>query len=116
MPIEIHATLGPASFDGAVIRSLLLAGASVIRLNMSHCTRDSLPGLVDRIRRHSLETGHPVRIGPDIRGRKLRIGPLADGHATLVAGRDYDLVCVDEGEELVGDDRADLGRPSTAGP
>ena len=56
MPIEIHATLGPASFEDAVIRSLLLAGASVIRLNLSHGTRDSLPGLVDRIRRHSLDS------------------------------------------------------------
>jgi pyruvate kinase len=106
MPIEIHATLGPASFDDAVIRSLLMAGASAIRLNLSHCDRDSLPGLVDRIRRHSLEVNRSVRIGPDIRGRKLRIGPLVGGQATLVAGRDYDLVCVDEGEELLGDDRA----------
>jgi pyruvate kinase len=106
MSIEIHATLGPASFDDAVIRSLLLAGASVIRLNLSHGTRESLPGLVDRVRRLSLEASHPIRIGLDIRGRKLRIGPLAGGQAILVAGHAYDLVCVNEGEELVGDDRA----------
>ncbi len=105
MSIEIHATLGPTSFDDAVICDLLVSGASVIRLNLSHCPREGLPALIARVRQHSQATNCPVRIGADIRGRKLRVGPLTGGLAVLEAGQSFDLVCVAEGEELPGDDQ-----------
>jgi pyruvate kinase len=106
MTIQIHATLDPASRSESVIEDLLRAGAHVFRLNLSHCAPQDVPHWVERIHRCSRSVHRPAMIAPDIRGRKLRLGPLCDDQATLTVGQTYLLHCVTEGQELPGDNRS----------
>jgi len=104
MPIEIHATLGPASSERCIIEELLRAGTDVFRLNLSHCQTGTLPELVKLIRKVSQEIRKPVQIAPDIRGRKVRLGPFDKDPISLATGQNYVLYGVVEGQELPGDE------------
>lgn len=106
MPIEIHATLGPASSERCTIEELLLAGTDVFRLNLSHCQTGTLAELVSLIRKVSQEITKPVQIAPDIRGRKVRLGPFDKDHISLATGQRFVLYGVVEGQELPGDEHA----------
>lgn len=105
MSIQIHVTLGPASSTDRTIEQLLRAGADVFRINLSHCSPEGLPPLVERIRFLEQKLSKPVRIMPDIRGRKLRLGPFHSDEVMLAAGQEYTLHGVREGEELPGNAR-----------
>ncbi|MEO5355931.1 MAG: pyruvate kinase [Nitrospirae bacterium YQR-1] len=85
--MEIHATIGPKSKNEGTLRELIKAGVTAFRLNMSYVAPGEMAGLIDVIRNIS----STVRIGADIKGRKLRIGPIekpihltADSLLTLI--------------------------------
>ncbi len=75
---KIVATIGPASEEYESIRSLIAAGARVIRLNFSHGTKDEQQVRVDRARQASEELGIPVAIFQDLQGPKIRLGQIAE--------------------------------------
>ncbi len=91
MKLQIHATLGPASLKGEAFKGLLSAGIDGVRLNMSHAILDDLPPLIKEIR---LFAPH-VLIGADLKGRKLRIGPLPKGEIDLKNGDTFILLPMD---------------------
>jgi pyruvate kinase len=68
------------------------AGMDGCRLNMSHCTPDSARSLSTAVRRLAAERGHPIALGADIRGPKLRIGEVRGGSVTLDKGAVIRLV------------------------
>ncbi|MBF0519546.1 MAG: hypothetical protein HQK92_07480 [Nitrospirae bacterium] len=70
--LQIHATIGPVSKDKDTLRDLINAGVTVFRLNMSYVEKGEMAGLVNSIRGVSSS----VKTGADIKGRKLRIGPI----------------------------------------
>ena len=88
---KIVATLGPASSDPAIIRSLFEAGVDVFRLNFSHGTQEDKVPLIDAIRALEEETGRPIAIMMDLQGPKLRIGTFEDDQVTLQAGAKFRL-------------------------
>ena len=88
---RIVATLGPASSDSDTIRKLVLAGADVFRINMSHTSHDRMHELVRTIRDAEVHFDRPIAILADLQGPKLRLGAFAGGRATLVAGAAFTL-------------------------
>ncbi len=83
--IKIIATLGPASASVENIERLVLAGADVFRINMSHSSHDDMRSYVSIIR--ELENKHgPISILADLQGPKLRISSFADGQVQLERG------------------------------
>ncbi|MBV8244650.1 MAG: pyruvate kinase [Candidatus Eremiobacteraeota bacterium] len=76
---KIVATVGPASREPAILRSLLIAGANVVRLNFSHGTKDEHGQVIDRIREISKALNLHTAVLQDLPGPKVRTGPLADG-------------------------------------
>ncbi len=76
---KIIATLGPASATDDILESLINAGASVIRLNMSHGTQEIHLENIQRIRRVSEKLNQSIGILADLQGPKLRTGLLVDG-------------------------------------
>ena len=76
--VKIVATLGPASNDYAMIRTLFEAGADVFRLNMSHGTHDDIRARHMIIRQVEKDTGRPIAILADLQGPKLRVGAFAN--------------------------------------
>ncbi|KAJ54851.1 pyruvate kinase [Actibacterium mucosum KCTC 23349] len=87
--VKIVATLGPASSDYDMIRSLFEAGADVFRLNMSHGTHPEIAERHAIIRKIEADLGRPICILADLQGPKLRCGVFANGPETLKIGQDF---------------------------
>jgi pyruvate kinase len=83
---KIIATVGPASWDAAVIEQLIAAGTDVFRLNFSHAGPDRQAETIETVRRASETVGREVALLGDLPGRKLRIGDLRDDFAELKTG------------------------------
>jgi pyruvate kinase len=83
---KIVATLGPASSDRSVIKSLFEAGADVFRLNLSHGTHVDHQARYELIRSIEKEVGRPIAVLLDLQGPKLRIGRFADGPVQVRIG------------------------------
>ncbi|HEY9086362.1 MAG TPA: pyruvate kinase [Candidatus Tyrphobacter sp.] len=89
---KIIATIGPASREGGVMRSLLLCGANVFRLNFSHGTPAEHGEAIAQARRIATELATTVAMLQDLPGPKVRTGPLADGVASVHLERDAPFV------------------------
>lgn len=88
---KIVATIGPATQDPSVLRSLIEAGASTLRLNFSHGTHDDHQRNIRQIRQISFELNQPVGILQDLQGPKIRLGRFADGPIHLKNGDIFTL-------------------------
>jgi pyruvate kinase len=105
---KIVATLGPASSDPATIRRLVEAGADVFRLNFSHGSQADHRARVEAIRALEPVLGRPIGILQDLQGPKIRVGRIAGGAMTLVAG---EAVRFDLSDEPGADGRVPLPHP-----
>jgi pyruvate kinase len=76
--VKIVATLGPASRERDTLRELFLAGLDVVRINAAHGSPEDRAVLVDDVRAVADEVGKLVPILFDLRGLKIRTGPLAN--------------------------------------
>ncbi len=88
---KIVATIGPASETPEMIRSLILTGVNVFRLNLSHGTIDEHTERTKRIRTISKQLGVYVAVLADLSGPKIRIGDFREGVIELVEGHDFIL-------------------------
>jgi pyruvate kinase len=88
---KIVATIGPATQDLDVLRSLIEAGATTLRLNFSHGTHDDHQRSIRLIRQVSFELNQPVGILQDLQGPKIRLGRFEDGSIQLSKGDPFTL-------------------------
>ncbi len=88
---KIVATIGPATSDPAVLRELILAGATTLRLNFSHGTYDDHLKNIRSIRQVSYELNRPVAILQDLQGPKIRLGKFENGAIDLKKGDPFTL-------------------------
>lgn len=73
---KIICTLGPASETPERLREMILAGANIFRLNMSHAEHDWVRKIVPTIRSIARELDMPVGILLDTQGPAVRTGDL----------------------------------------
>lgn len=83
---KIVATLGPSSCDVPIIETMLVAGLSVARINMSHGDHESHAKSIKNARAAAKKTGRPLAILQDLSGPKIRIGDFDTETVTLVDG------------------------------
>jgi pyruvate kinase len=83
---KIIATVGPASWEPAVLERLIEAGVDVFRLNFSHADRERHAGTTQSIREAAGRVGREVAVLGDLPGPKMRIGSLRDDVAELETG------------------------------
>lgn len=88
---KIVATIGPATQDPDVLRALIEAGASTLRLNFSHGTHDDHQRSIRLIRQISFELNQPVGILQDLQGPKIRLGRFEKGPIQLATGDSFVL-------------------------
>src|SRR5215469_1030315 len=84
---KIVATIGPASREPSVMRSLFINGANVLRLNFSHGTPAEHAEVISNARKLSEELGIHTAILQDLPGPKVRTGKLEDGLASIKLDR-----------------------------
>jgi pyruvate kinase len=91
---KIVATIGPATSHADVLRSLIEAGATTLRLNFSHGTHEDHHRSIRLIRQVSFELNQPVGILQDLQGPKIRLGRFQDGPITLQNNDPYILTSI----------------------
>jgi pyruvate kinase len=95
---KIIATLGPASLDAKIIRSLIEKGVNVFRLNFSHGDHEQHARSIATIREQEKRFGATVAILADLQGPKIRTRECAAaGTITLKKG---DKVVITSKKEL----------------
>ena len=84
---KILATVGPASNNSDMIKSLATAGANVFRLNFSHGTHAIHQEVIQIIRKINKE--HNVHLGilQDLQGPKIRVGEVENNGVEIVPGQ-----------------------------
>ena len=93
---KIVATVGPASRDPAILRSLFVSGANVLRVNFSHGTPEEHAQVIATARDISAELGLYTAILQDLPGPKVRTGLLADGRPSVRLERGARFVITSE--------------------
>src|SRR5688500_7638287 len=73
---KIICTIGPASWDPKVLKSLMQSGMNVARLNFSHGTHAEKSEQIANLRKISKDLDQPVAVVADIQGPKLRLGKI----------------------------------------
>ncbi len=73
---KIIATLGPASDQKDILRSMIQTGVDVVRLNFSHGTHADKAKLIAIIHELNLELESNVGIMADLQGPKIRLGRI----------------------------------------
>ena len=86
---KIVATIGPATSKPDVLREIIEAGATTLRLNFSHGTHDDHQRNIRLIRQTAFELNQPVGILQDLQGPKIRLGRYESGFITLKNGDPY---------------------------
>ncbi len=82
---KIVVTIGPATSSFEIIKTLILKGVNVFRLNFSHGDHEIHAQNIEKIRNASKQTQKEVAILQDISGPKVRIGKI-DGILKLHKG------------------------------
>jgi pyruvate kinase len=83
---KIVATIGPATSSPEMLRKLIEAGATTLRLNFSHGTHADHHRHICLIRQISTELNQPVGILQDLQGPKIRLGKFPNGPVQLNRG------------------------------
>lgn len=92
---KIIATVGPASWGKKEVRSLLEAGADVVRINLAHGTKDEHATAIRNAREQAKELGRVVGVLADLPGPKMRTGPLVRDEVELKSGDRFTLTSED---------------------
>ncbi len=88
---KIVATIGPATSRPEVLKPLIEAGATTLRLNFSHGTHDDHQRSIRLIRQISFELNQPVAILQDLQGPKIRLGRFENEKITVKPGDSFVL-------------------------
>lgn len=88
---KIVCTIGPASEDRDMLKSLIQAGMNVARLNFSHGDHNEHLQRINRIRQVEKELGTRVALLLDTRGPEIRTGELRVDQVELTTGADFTL-------------------------
>ena len=88
---KIIATLGPASSSLDKIRSLIIEGMNVARINFSHGTEKDNISAIKNVRKIDKELSVQTSILADLQGPKIRIGSMPENGVELTVGEEFIL-------------------------
>lgn len=88
---KIVATIGPATSSPEVLKELIKAGATTLRLNFSHGTHEDHQRNIRTIRQTAFELNQPVGILQDLQGPKIRLGRFENNSIILNKGDRFTL-------------------------
>jgi len=89
---KIVATIGPSCNSKDVLKSMIIAGVDVCRLNFSHGSRQDHLHVINIIREIREELRTNVAILADLQGPKIRVGDIENNNITLEKGDELEIV------------------------
>ena len=75
---KIVATIGPSSYDKAVLKEMFAAGLNVARINFSHSNHQEAKQIFDWVQELNQEEDRNVAVLGDLQGPKLRLGNVEE--------------------------------------
>ena len=75
---KIIATIGPSSYDKAVLKKMFAAGLNVARINFSHSNHEQAKQIYNWVQELNEEENRNVATLGDLQGPKLRIGEVKE--------------------------------------
>ncbi|HIK05794.1 MAG TPA: pyruvate kinase [Trichormus sp. M33_DOE_039] len=88
---KIVATIGPATSSPEMLKAIIEAGATTLRLNFSHGSHADHQRNIRLIRQTAFELNQPVAILQDLQGPKIRLGKFDNGSIVLAKGDRFTL-------------------------
>ncbi len=88
---KIVATIGPATSSPEMLKAIIEAGATTLRLNFSHGNHTDHQRNIRLIRQTAFELNRPVAILQDLQGPKIRLGKFENGSVVLAKGDRFTL-------------------------
>lgn len=88
---KVICTIGPSVNSMEGIKSLMLAGMNIARLNFSHGTHEAHLDSIQKLKAVRKELGMPLAIMLDTKGPEIRLGKLKDGEIILPPGHRWRL-------------------------
>ncbi|MEH1834778.1 MAG: pyruvate kinase [Nostoc sp.] len=88
---KIVATIGPATSSPGMLKAIIEAGATTLRLNFSHGTHADHQRSIRLIRQTAFELNQPVAILQDLQGPKIRLGKFDNGSIVVAKGDRFTL-------------------------
>ncbi len=76
MYVKIIITVGPSCFDYEILKSMVIEGVRIFRLNFSHETPEGFVPIIKKIRKIEEELNIPLTIMGDLSGPKIRVGEI----------------------------------------
>lgn len=73
---KIVATIGPSSYDKAILKEMFAAGLNVARINFSHSNHEQAQQIYNWVQELNEEEDRNVAILGDLQGPKLRLGEV----------------------------------------
>lgn len=95
---KIVATIGPATASREMLKSIIISGVDVCRINSSHGTQEDHIEVIRNVRSINEELNSDVCILQDLQGPKLRIGLIENDAVELIKGQKLILTC----NEMIG--------------
>lgn len=86
---KIIGTIGPSSDNYHTLKQLVLAGLNVVRINLSHATRDNMENIFNIVSKIREELKCPLPIMVDTRGPEIRVKTFKDGSVKLKRGQTF---------------------------
>jgi len=108
---KILATLGPSSNTESIIGTMIEAGVSAVRINMSHGVHEEHAAAINNARSAAQRLGKPIAILVDLSGPKIRTRTLVGKTPVqLIAGNEFTITSreVEGTESLVSTNYAQL--------
>lgn len=99
---RIVCTIGPASEDEKVLRSLIEEGLDVARLNFSHGTHEEHKKKIETIKKLRKELNKPVAIMLDTKGPEIRLGNFKDNMVLELKDKDKFILTT---RDILGDEK-----------
>ncbi len=97
---KIIGTIGPASIYYDVMKSLVLAGLNVVRINLSHAKLKDMEVILKNVKKLRKELNVPLPIMIDTRGPELRVKTFESGSVDIKKGQLFSFTS----EDIVGDE------------
>lgn len=88
---KIVCTIGPATNTHKMIRSLIMSGMDVARLNFSHGDHKTHGDVISLVRRESIRQKKVVAILQDLQGIKIRVGDVEGDGIFLKTGQELSI-------------------------
>lgn len=97
---KIVVTIGPSCMDYNIMKGLVVNGANVFRINLSHARRPDMDIIYNQVKQIRKELNVPLPIMIDTRGPELRVKTFKNGGVLIKRGQTFTFTGrVVEGDE-----------------